>query len=134
MYEWMQLLYLSVSYCSKTFLRAVSIIRTMDIKSDPPLCVISQHSHVDEAAKVQFLGPELRHDELAIARILRSSIIMPSWFLSMYIEFLVLALETLVYDREQCPSFRTTIATTSTYERFFASTSSLRCPLQVRMH
>ncbi len=91
-YNWMQLLYLSVSYCSNTFLRAISIIRAMEIKSYPPLCVISQHSHVDEAAKVQFLRPELRHDELAIVRILRSSI-MPSWFLSMYIEFLVLALQ-----------------------------------------
>ena len=77
------------------------MFRAREIKSDPPLCVISQHSHIDEAAEVHFLGPKLRHDELAIAQILRSRI-MTTWFLSMYIDFLVLALETLVYNSEQC--------------------------------
>lgn len=35
------------------------MFRAREIESDPPLCVISQHSHIDEAAEIQFLGPEL---------------------------------------------------------------------------
>lgn len=41
----------------------------MEIECNPPLCVISQHSRVDEAAEIQFLRPELRHDGMVITPI-----------------------------------------------------------------
>lgn len=67
--------YLSVSYCSNTFLRGVSILRALEAWYNPPLCVISQHSDVDEAAEIQLLRPELRHDGSVITPIPWSSIL-----------------------------------------------------------
>ena len=47
-----------------------------------PLCVVSQHSRVDEAAEVQLLRPELRHDRLGnFSNPLQQYEVMLAWFL-----------------------------------------------------
>lgn len=55
------MVYLSVSYCSNTFLEAVSGV-SGGWDGDKPLCVISDDSGVDEAAEIKCLGSELGHD------------------------------------------------------------------------
>lgn len=56
------MVYLSVSYCSNTFLEAVSGDFLGVRVGIQPLCVISDDPGVDEAAEIKRFGSELGHD------------------------------------------------------------------------